>query len=89
MALKDAKCSNSPETMKALVGETIVGVIADYDGAWWLVVKSGHALVMTRNGSYWTESPDAVKTLIAKRKADLGAWADETRRIMAIDDAIA
>ena len=86
MAIKDAKVANSPETMKAMVGETIIGAIADYEGSWWLVVESGYALVFkTGKGSYWIESPDAVQKLIKQRKDDLGKWAAETERVMAIE----
>jgi hypothetical protein len=87
MAIKDQKCSNHPDTMKAMAGETVVGVIADYDGNWWLVVESGHALVFgTGKGSFWIESPNAVQQLIARRKKDLGVWAAETERLMAIEN---
>jgi hypothetical protein len=89
MAIKDQNCSNSPETVKALVGETIIGTIADYEGGWWLVVESGHAFVFqTGNGAFWIEQPDAVQRLIAKRKSDLGTWAAEAKRLMTIETSL-
>ena len=78
MAIKNTSISNHSDTMKAMVGETIVGVIADYEGQWWLVVESGHALVLsTSNGAFWVVQPKDVEELIAKRKRDLGVWAEE------------
>jgi hypothetical protein len=89
MAIEDSNCSNHPDTMKAMVGETIVGVIADYESNWWLIVESGHAMVFSsKSGAFWVEQPDAVKRLIAKRKADLGVWAAEAERLMTIERAL-
>jgi hypothetical protein len=88
MAIKDANCSNSPETMKALVGETIVGVIQDGDGRWHLVVESGYALVLSGNGAFWTANPDDVKRVIERRRSDLGRWSDEAKRITAIAEVL-
>jgi hypothetical protein len=80
---KDAGCANHEDLVKALVGETIVGVIQDHEGRWWLVGKSGYAFVFSPgNGAYWRENPEAVKGLIEKRKADLGKWTDEVKSLM-------
>lgn len=88
MALKDHGVANHADTMMAMIGETIVGVVADDHGQWWLIVKSGHALVQGKTGAYWREDPRAVKALIEKRRAQLKAQSDEIRRITAISDAL-
>jgi len=85
MGLADYKGpANHPDCLRAVVGDRVVGVIADYDQGTWFVVESGYALVMRSNGAYWCESPTAVKELVAKRKADVGAWIAETERLSSI-----
>ena len=84
---KQGNCSNTPELLKAMVNEFIVGAIVDYDGNKWLVVKSGYAIVFGRHGAYWRESPTAVKALIDKRRADLGKWSADLADLALIADA--
>jgi hypothetical protein len=86
MAIKD-----NPDTIRAMVGETIAGVIQDNDASWWLIVQSGHALVFGGNpngarGVFWVSNPDDVKQLIARRRKDISALRAEMQNLTLVDE---
>ncbi len=91
MAIKDHNTANSPDTIRAMLGETITGVIQDDDASWWLVVQSGHALVFGGSpggcrGAFWVKSPDDVKRLIARRRKDISALQAEMQNLTLVDE---
>ncbi len=98
--LKKGLPSNSPDTIKALVGDKIAGVICDTDGKWWIIAESGCALVVgasssnkTDEGSvpfvtYHVEEPYHVKKLIEKHQEMLQTWENERSRLADIGNVI-
>ena len=90
MAIKDTNTANCAATMKAMVGEKVIGAIQDYDGRWLLITQSGYALAVGGpNGAFWVVAPKDVHALIAKRQADLGAWTAEAEALMAVAAVVA
>lgn len=75
MTIKDATM-DSPDVIRTIVGETIIGVIQNYDGRWWLIVRSGHAFVFGGDAYCWVKDPDEVRVLIVKRRKDLKVLQD-------------
>jgi len=84
--IKDTSISNHPDTVRAMVGEKITGVICDHDGRWHLIVESGHAFVMGGDSKYWIASPKDVQGVINRRKANLVTWQQEALDLMAIPE---
>ena len=68
-----AYCSNHRDTLVALRGETVKGIIENHKGKTYLIFESGFSLWFNRNGSFAVSTDDEVDKIITEQTHQLRA----------------